>query len=91
MRDPIVIFLIVLVIGILAGLLFDRFAGPGWLTRQIAGSTRTMVTSALVGVAGSFIGYHLATILRLGAGGYGAIIGAIVGALLVLWLWRLTK
>jgi len=91
MGDPAVIFLIVLVIGMLAGYLFDRFAGTGWLTGQIAGSTRTMVTGALVGVAGSFIGYHLAGLLRLAAGGYGAIIGAIVGALVVLWLWRMTK
>ena len=41
MMTPAAIFLILLVIGIAAGLLFDRFAGPGWLSRQIAGSTRT--------------------------------------------------
>ena len=29
-------FLIVLVIGVLAGLIFDRFAGPNWFKRQIA-------------------------------------------------------
>ena len=43
------VFLILLIIGIAAGILFDRFAGPGWLTRQIAGSNRMIVTSALVG------------------------------------------
>jgi len=86
---PAVIFLILLAIGIAAGLLFDRFAGPGWLSRQIAGSTRTMVTSALVGIAGSFVGYHLAGLL--GIGGYGALIVAIVGAAVVLWVWRLMR
>jgi uncharacterized membrane protein YeaQ/YmgE (transglycosylase-associated protein family) len=86
---PAVIFLILLLIGIAAGLLFDRFAGPGWLSRQIAGSTRTMVTSALVGIAGSFVGYHLAGLL--GVGGYGALIVAIIGAAVILWVWRLMR
>lgn len=86
---PAAIFLILLVIGIAAGLLFDRFAGPGWLSRQIAGSTRTMVTSALVGIAGSFVGYHLAGLL--GIGGYGALIVAIIGAAVTLWVWRLMR
>ena len=89
MMTPAAIFLILLLIGIAAGLLFDRFAGPGWLSRQIAGSTRTMVTSALVGIAGSFVGYHLAGLL--GIGGYGALIVAIVGAAVVLWVWRLMR
>ena len=89
MMTPAALFLLLLVIGIVAGLLFDRFAGPGWLTRQVAGSTRTMVTSALVGIAGSFVGYHLAGLL--GIGGYGALIVAIVGALVVLWVWRMIR
>ena len=86
---PAVIFLILLAIGIAAGLLFDRFAGPGWLSRQIAGPTRTMATSALVGIAGSFVGYHLAGLL--GIGGYGALIVAIIGAAVILWVWRLMR
>lgn len=36
--SPMVSFLIVLVIGVLAGLIFDRVAGPNWLKRQIAGA-----------------------------------------------------
>ena len=32
--DPIVTFVLILVIGIVAGILFDRLAGPSWLTRQ---------------------------------------------------------
>ena len=89
MMSPALIFLILLVIGIVAGLLFDRVAGPGWLSRQIAGATRTMLTSALVGIAGSFIGFHIAGLL--GIGGYGALIGAIVGAAVVLWIWRMIR
>ncbi len=84
------ILLIVAVIGIVAGLVFDRLAGPGWLTRQLAGETRLMVTSALVGIAGAFIGFHLLISIGLG-GGPGALIGAVAGAAVILWLWRTLK
>jgi len=89
MLSPAAVFLILLVVGIAAGLLFDRFAGPSWLSRQIAGKNRMLLTSALVGIAGSFVGYHLA--ILLGITGYGALIGAVVGALVVLWAWRTVK
>jgi len=89
MLGPGAVLLLLLVIGIAAGLLFDRFAGPGWLSRQIAGGNRTLVTSALVGIAGSFVGYHLA--LVLGILGLGALIVAIIGAVVVLWAWRTVR
>jgi uncharacterized membrane protein YeaQ/YmgE (transglycosylase-associated protein family) len=72
-----------------AGLIFDRLAGPGWLTRQIAGSTRSMVTSSLVGIAGAFVGYHATGLAA--AAGYVPLIGAVIGAALVLWVWRIIK
>jgi uncharacterized membrane protein YeaQ/YmgE (transglycosylase-associated protein family) len=84
--SPPVTFLIVLVIGILAGLIFDRLAGPGWLKRQIAGAMPSMVTSALVGVAGAFVGFHLVAALRLTADI--ALVGAVVGAAVILLGWR---
>ena len=89
MLSPGAVFLILLVIGIAAGLLFDRFAGPGWFSRQIAGQNRLMATSALVGIAGSFVGYHLAVLLSII--GAAALIGAVVGALVVLWGWRAVR
>ena len=64
--DPLVTFLLVLAIGIVAGILFDRLAGPSWLARQFSGSTRGIITSALVGIAGAFVGYHIALLLALG-------------------------
>ena len=85
---PLTAFVLVLAIGIIVGLLFDRFMGPGWLTRQIAGSTRHMVTSALVGVAGAFIGFHLIIILGV-VSGLMTLVGALLGALVVLWAWRM--
>jgi uncharacterized membrane protein YeaQ/YmgE (transglycosylase-associated protein family) len=89
MLGPGAVLLLLLIIGIAAGLLFDRFAGPGWLSRQIAGGNRTLVTSALVGIAGSFVGYHLAVVL--GILGFGALIVAIIGAVVVLWAWRTVR
>ena len=86
--DPAVTLLIILIIGIVAGIVFDRVAGPGWLSRQLAGSTRGMVTSSLVGIAGAFIGYH---VIALGAAGYIPLVGAIAGAAIVLWVWRMMR
>lgn len=89
MRDPAVTLVIILVIGIVAGIIFDRVAGPGWLTRQLAGSTRGLVTSSLIGIAGAFIGYHVAALGT--AADYVPFIGAVVGAALILWVWRIIK
>jgi uncharacterized membrane protein YeaQ/YmgE (transglycosylase-associated protein family) len=87
--DPVVTFLLLLVIGVVAGLLFDRFMGPGWIKRQVSGATPIMLTSAIVGVAGSFVGYHLAGLLSLT--GYASLVGAIIGAVVLLYVWRMVK
>lgn len=91
MRDPAVAYLLVLVIGTVAGIVFDRVAGPSWLIRQFAG-LRGVLTSALVGIAGAFIGYHL-TLIALGATGNALIpfVGALIGAVVVLFAWRTVR
>jgi uncharacterized membrane protein YeaQ/YmgE (transglycosylase-associated protein family) len=86
---PAVTFLIVLVIGVVAGLLVDRFAGPSWFKRQIAGAMPSMITSALVGVAGAFGGFHLAEAFKLTA--QIALVGAVLGAAAVLLGWRTVR
>ena len=91
MRDPALTFIVVLVIGIAAGLLFDRLAGPSWLARQFSGSNRAIITSALVGIAGALIGYHVAVLLALGSGLLMAIIAAALGAAAMLFAWRMAK
>ena len=88
--DPTTTFFIVLLIGAVIGLVFDRYGGRGWLSRQVSGGRHVLVTSALVGIAGSLIGYHLAIILKLGAG-VPQLLGAAVGALVVLFLWRMVR
>ena len=86
--DPVASFLIVIAIGAGAGFLYERFAGPGWLTRQFAGERRGVLTYGLIGVAGSFIGYSIFALLGLGSSVIVLYIGAAIGAGAVLWAWR---
>jgi uncharacterized membrane protein YeaQ/YmgE (transglycosylase-associated protein family) len=90
LTDPVVSFIIVLAIGIVAGWLAERVARTSWLSKQISGHGRVLMTSALVGVAGAFIGFHIAGLLHLG-GEIVPFIGAAVGAALILWGWRTIK
>jgi uncharacterized membrane protein YeaQ/YmgE (transglycosylase-associated protein family) len=87
LANPGVSFLIVVLIGIVAGLLVHRMR-TSWIAAQITGR-RGVVTGALVGIAGSFIGYHLGIILGLaGSGSALPFVAAIVGAVLILWIWK---
>jgi hypothetical protein len=79
-------FLIILIIGIVAGLFFNRYA-RSWLAR-LGTTTRSDITAALVGIAGSFIGFHISVILGLLPSPLMHYIVAAVGAFVVLWLWR---
>jgi len=81
-------FLIVLVIGIVVGLVFNRY-GRSWLGRQATGATGVGdVTYALVGIAGSFIGFHLAVILGMLPSPLVFYLSSGVGAIVTVWLWR---
>lgn len=80
-------FIILVLIGIIVGVLFNR-RGRSWLGRQVADATGAGdVTYALVGIAGSFMGYHVGVILEL-LPTYLWYVTAIVGAVLTIWLWR---
>jgi hypothetical protein len=78
--------LIVLAIGIGAGLVFNRY-GQTWLRRQFV-TRHSDVTSALVGISGAFTGFHVGASLGLLPSPLTHYIAAAVGALLVLWFWR---
>lgn len=81
-------FVVVLVIGLIVGLAFNRY-GRSWLGRQTAGATGMGdVTYVLVGIAGSFIGFHLAVIIGLLPTPLMLYICAVAGAVIILWLWR---
>ena len=79
-------FLIVLIIGIVVGLFFNRYART-WLAR-LGTSSHSDMTSALVGVAGAFIGFHLGVILGLLPTPLMLYLAAVIGAVVVVWLWR---
>jgi hypothetical protein len=78
--------LIILIIGIVAGLAFNRYA-RSWLAR-LGGTTRSDITSALVGIAGAFIGFHISVILGLLPSPLMHFVLAAIGAILVLWFGR---
>jgi hypothetical protein len=82
-------FLLTLGVGAAVGLLFDYVARPSWLSPQIVGINRIRVTSALVGVAGMFVGHQLA--LLIGIVGIGRPFVALLVALAVLWGWRMVR
>jgi uncharacterized membrane protein YeaQ/YmgE (transglycosylase-associated protein family) len=79
LADPVVTLILIILIGAIIG----------WFYEEWVHSPHGYITSALVGVAGSYTGYHLAKLVSLSNNA--AIIGLIVaavGALIVLWAWR---
>ena len=79
LANPVVSLILIILIGAIIG----------WLYEKQTHSPHGYITSALVGVAGSYTGYHLATLVAFPS--YVEIIlliAAAVGALLVLWVWR---
>jgi hypothetical protein len=80
-------FILLIVIGIVVGILFNR-RGRSWLGRQVADATGAGdVTYSLVGIAGSFMGFHVGVILGLLPTMILYVV-AIIGAALTIWLWR---
>jgi hypothetical protein len=80
-------FIILVAIGIIVGLLFNR-RGRTWLGRQVADATGAGdVTYSLVGIAGSFMGFHIGVILGLLPSTLNYVV-AILGAALTIYLWR---
>jgi uncharacterized membrane protein YeaQ/YmgE (transglycosylase-associated protein family) len=78
----------IIAIGIVVGVMFNRY-GRSWLGRQTAGATGLGdITYALVGIAGSFIGFHLAVILGLLPTPLMLYLVALAGAVVTIWLWR---
>ncbi len=79
--------IVIVLIGIVAGLAFSRY-GQSWFARNIVGTQHTDLTTALVGIAGAFIGFHIGVVLELLPLPLVQYLCALIGALGVLWLWR---
>jgi uncharacterized membrane protein YeaQ/YmgE (transglycosylase-associated protein family) len=76
---PVVTLILILLIGAIIG----------WFYEKQVHSPHGYITSALVGVAGSSTGFHLAALLPLSSFvATTRLIAAAVGALVVLWAWR---
>lgn len=81
LTTAIVNLLVILAIGIGVGLL--------WPGRPSASATGVgNATHALVGIAGSFIGFHIAVILGLLPSPLMFYLAALIAAVITVWLWR---
>ena len=76
------ILVVVIIIGIVAGLVVNRY-GRGWF-----GTRASDPTVSLVGIAGAFMGFHLGSVLGLAPAPTAEYLLAIVGAFVTLWAWR---
>ena len=80
-------FVGVLLIGIVAGWIWERFSS----------SSRGYATSELVGIAGGYLGFSLVSFSIAGLGLQvthvtpARLAGAVVGAVIILWVWRTVK
>jgi hypothetical protein len=84
---PILNFIILIVIGAAIGIAMNRY-GRSWLGRQVADATGIGdVTFALVGIAGSFMGYHVGLMLSIYIQLVLYLLAAL-GAALTIWGWR---
>jgi hypothetical protein len=80
-------FILLVIIGIAVGLFFNR-GGRSWLGRQVAQATGAGdVTYSLVGISGSFMGYHIGVILELLPSAF-LFVAAVAGAILTVFFWR---
>jgi len=87
LTTPLVHLILIVLIGIVCGLGFNRY-GRHWLARNVTGTTHTDITAALVGIAGAFIGFQIGVVLQLLPLPLVQYLLAIVGAVVVLWLWN---
>jgi uncharacterized membrane protein YeaQ/YmgE (transglycosylase-associated protein family) len=68
-----------LIIGIIAG----------YIAEKVTASDEGLLTNLLVGIAGSFVGGSLASLLDFHYEGWlGNLLVATIGAILLLWVWR---
>jgi uncharacterized membrane protein YeaQ/YmgE (transglycosylase-associated protein family) len=82
MTTALQILVVVTLIGIIAGFIVARY-GRGWF-----GTRASDLTTALVGIAGAFLGFHVGVAAGLEPVPGADYVVAIVGALLTLWAWR---
>lgn len=79
LNQPGVGFFSLILIGVLAG----------WVAERVTASNHGLLTNLIVGIAGAFVGDKLASLVNVPVFGFfRTLIAAIVGAIVLLWLWR---
>jgi uncharacterized membrane protein YeaQ/YmgE (transglycosylase-associated protein family) len=74
-------------IGLITMLIIGGLAG--WIAEKVTESDHGIFTNILVGIAGAFIGGKIAEVLQIPVFGFfRTLIAAIIGAILILFLWR---
>ena len=64
----------------------------GYIAEKVTASDHGLFTNLLVGIAGSFVGGTLAGLLNIEFYGWlGNLLVASIGAVLILWLWRMFR
>ena len=77
-------------VGLLTMLIVGAIAG--WVAEKVTESNHGFLTNVLVGIAGAFVGGKLAEVLQIPIFGFfRLLIAAIVGAIIVLVIWRLIR
>lgn len=80
MTDPTVGFFEMLLIGLIAG----------WIASRITAEQHGLIAKMLIGIAGAFLGGKLAEVLQIPViGFFRTLVSASVGAIILLWVWRL--
>ncbi|WP_145110740.1 GlsB/YeaQ/YmgE family stress response membrane protein [Cereibacter sediminicola] len=72
------LFLMLLIIG----------AAAGFLATRIMRVETDVPTTVAIGMGGAVVGWLLLRLLMALTGAIGTFVGAVVGAMLLIWLWR---
>ncbi|MGE4372732.1 MAG: GlsB/YeaQ/YmgE family stress response membrane protein [Xanthobacter sp.] len=79
LNQPGVGFFSMIIIGLLAG----------WIAERVTESNHGLLTNLIVGILGAFVGGELAAFVNIPVFGFfRTLVAAIVGAIILLWVWR---
>lgn len=76
--------------GIIMSIIIGAIAG--WIAEKIMKFDTGLIMNIVLGIVGAFVGNYLLSLLGVGLGGFfGQLIVAIIGACILIFIWRLIK